>query len=772
MPLSSWRLAVARHLHPSSRAGRRRDSRGLRFRPQLECLEERTTPAPLTGGTGPGGFILTNGSSNLTLWYDATAVNTVQISGGLVTGWLDRSGYGNNATQPNVARQGTFNATALNGQPAIHLAAGQQLLPPNSFQVNLPYSVYVVDQYDGPNHGRTVDSLDTNWLIGKWSGQNVHYDNGWVSLGNNVDGLNNATNNVPVIGLGTNDVAANTAHYYRDSLDVSTSNAPNSNAGRIEIGGGYAGSFSEPSDFDISELIVFNRVLNSAERIIIDNYLSAEFGIAINATTGDDHYAGKLAANGTYSTDVFGIGEVDAADQVTTAGNDGFGIESTTLTPGQFVMAGNNVAVNSLVASNLPASESQRWNRSWYVDTTGGVAATLTFDLNDGGGLAGSANGYHLLYSATDPASGGTFSALNLTGTVNGSKISFTVPAALLQKGYFTLGYDRPPPPPPPLPPPQSKAIIVVGTDVGGLPEVKVFDARTMALKFDFFAYNPYFSGGVRVAAGDVNGDGVPDIITGPGPGGAPEVKVFNGVTGKLMRDFFAFPSAVTTGIYVASGDLNGDKFDDIVVGLDAGASPEVKAFSGKTGAVLFDFFAYNPFFTGGVRVAVGDTNGDGFADIITGPGPGALPEVKVFSGVGGAVMQDYFASLPLSLHGIYVGAYVSGGVASVIVGTGAGDLPLLSERNDTFYAYLYPYTDGVHVGSFGGGATSGPGEFLTSGGGVPLLNGLQAPSLPGLTPFQGPVGVQILDGLTLTTLDLFFAYPFYLGGVFVAGSH
>src|SRR5690242_17047849 len=69
------------------------------FRPTLESLEDRTMPAPLTGGTGPGGFILVNGTSNLTLWYDATAASTVQITGGKVTGWLDRSGYANNATQ-------------------------------------------------------------------------------------------------------------------------------------------------------------------------------------------------------------------------------------------------------------------------------------------------------------------------------------------------------------------------------------------------------------------------------------------------------------------------------------------------------------------------------------------------------------------------------------------------------------------------------------------------------------------------------------------------
>jgi hypothetical protein len=77
------------------------------------------------------------------------------------------------------------------------------------------------------------------------------------------------------------------------------------------------------------------------------------------------------------------------------------------------------------------------------------------------------------------------------------------------------------------LPPP----IYAAGVDAGGGPHVRVFDARTNAELASFYAYNPAFSGGVRVAVGDVTGDGVDDVVMVPGPGGGPHVRVMDGVT-------------------------------------------------------------------------------------------------------------------------------------------------------------------------------------------------------------------------------------------------
>src|SRR5687768_7509976 len=160
-------------------------------------------------------------------------------------------------------------------------------------------------------------------------------------------------------------------------------------------------------------------------------------------------------------------------------------------------------------------------------------------------------------------------------------------------------------------------ADVITGTDVGFPSTVKAFDASS-AQTASFLAYGG-FAGGVRVAAGDVNADGARDIITAAGPAGGGHVKVFDGSTGAEIRSFFAYGPSFTGGVFVGAGDVDNDAIDDIVTGVDSGFASHVKAFSGATGAELRSFFAYGAGFTGGVRVAAGDVNNDGFDDIITG---------------------------------------------------------------------------------------------------------------------------------------------------------
>jgi len=201
------------------------------------------------------------------------------------------------------------------------------------------------------------------------------------------------------------------------------------------------------------------------------------------------------------------------------------------------------------------------------------------------------------------------------------------------------------------------RADIIVAPDAGAPPLVRVFDANTGNVLKSFFAYQPTFTGGVRVAAGDVNGDGHADIITGAGPGATGgNVKVFSGLDGQLLNSFFAFPG-FSGGVFVAAGDVNNDTHDDIIVGAGPGvAGGHVKVFDSLTIQPLLSFFAFDPNFTGGVRVAAGDVNGDNLADIITGAGPGAGPHVKVFRSLDLFVLHSFFAYEASFQGGVFVG--------------------------------------------------------------------------------------------------------------------
>jgi hypothetical protein len=140
-------------------------------------------------------------------------------------------------------------------------------------------------------------------------------------------------------------------------------------------------------------------------------------------------------------------------------------------------------------------------------------------------------------------------------------------------------------------PPHHSAGILVTGPDAGGVPLVKVFDPATLHERFSFLAYDDTFRGGVRVAVADVNGDGTPDIITGTGPGGGSEVRVFDGTNGQplpgVLGDFNAYAPGQTDGVFVAAADVNGDGHADIITGTDVGGQPLVKVFSGADGSLL-----------------------------------------------------------------------------------------------------------------------------------------------------------------------------------------
>jgi hypothetical protein len=172
---------------------------------------------------------------------------------------------------------------------------------------------------------------------------------------------------------------------------------------------------------------------------------------------------------------------------------------------------------------------------------------------------------------------------------------------------------------------------VVVGTGPGISPEVRVYSAADGKLTAKFSPFAKAFRGGVRVAAADLDNDGKTEIIVAAGPGGGPQVEVFD-ANGVLKTSFLAYAAGFRGGVSVAAADVNGDGRAEIITGAGPGGGPQVRVFSGS-GTVLGQFFAYDKTVSAGVNVAAGDLDGDGKAEIVTAPAAkGGSQPVKIFS--------------------------------------------------------------------------------------------------------------------------------------------
>jgi hypothetical protein len=230
---------------------------------------------------------------------------------------------------------------------------------------------------------------------------------------------------------------------------------------------------------------------------------------------------------------------------------------------------------------------------------------------------------------------------------------------------------------------PAAPSIIALGSSAGSV--VDVYDAASGQFKYEFQAFEASFAGPVRVAVGNNHGQDILAVAAGPG--------------GFLVRTFVAGPSGATPmaqfepfgtfdgGLNVAVGDLNGDGGAEVVTGADAAPDgfPLINVHDILGNLVSPYILAYETGFHGGVRVGVGDFTGTGQDDIIAAAGPGGLPFVEIINGRTFQIENRFLAFDPGFTDGTYVagGQLDHSGVDRIVVGAGGGqtgDFPFVRE--------------------------------------------------------------------------------------------
>ena len=283
--------------------------------------------------------------------------------------------------------------------------------------------------------------------------------------------------------------------------------------------------------------------------------------------------------------------------------------------------------------------------------------------------------------------------------------------------------------------------LTAVGLDAGQASRVSVYN-RDGSLRTQFAPFDPGFLGGSRVAT--ARGPLGQRVVVVPGPGRFPDAQVFSADDGSALSAFQPFEQTFVGGLYVSTGDLNRDGYEDYVFSADVGGGPRVKVVSGKTGATLQDFFGIEDVaFRGGARTAVGDVNGDGVPDLIVAAGVGGGPRVAVYDGTSVTgnratprrLVGDFFAFEQTLRNGAYVAAgdVTGDGSADLVLGGGPGGGPRVRVLNGAELAagkqtvvsdfFAGPTTDrgGVKVAvkevDETAGVTGGKGDIVTASG-------------------------------------------------------
>lgn len=245
---------------------------------------------------------------------------------------------------------------------------------------------------------------------------------------------------------------------------------------------------------------------------------------------------------------------------------------------------------------------------------------------------------------------------------------------------------------------------LVVNREAIGKPEVRIFSISTNKEELRFTPEEVSAKRGVSMTVGDINGDHVSEIIIGEGVKAVPQVYVYS-ADGKLLSRFLAYQEEFDGGVRVAAGDLDGDGLDEIITAPKASGGPHVRIFTGE-GRPIFTpgFFVFDKEDRRGIFISTIDLEGDGAREIITGSGGGRKHEVRIYDRFGTLLTEFQPENILDEDSGILA-------VGFDLDGTGREVIGIAPDKREAAQVYVYksggaflthfsPYGQNVKVGA------------------------------------------------------------------------
>ncbi len=402
-----------------------------------------------TGPAGIGNATGASGQPENSIWLDA---GTLGLSDGTdVTTWTDISGNGVVFSASSSGNLPDFEINEVNGLPVVEFNDG------NAERLNVnPFNNMAVDEitaiivFATPNTGEGIISYAVTGESNEYLIYDANNIRTYVSNANAAGGdLSDGTSSFNIF-TSTWNAAGGISNHYKNTSNVNSGAISNgasiTNGGSLTIGGeqdNVDGGYATNQDFNgkIAEFILFKNVLNGAERLIIENYLSEKYGIII----GNDYFSG---GGGAYMNDLRGIGTANGTAKFSASGfSDALQLSElngSLNAANEFILfAHDNTAHAQGQTTDItvdPGVLDSHWARSWYIENSGDVSVELRFDFGDAGlTYSGDPTDYVLLYRP-NTSSDYTRVLVNSYASENGDQVVVDASNANLASGYYTLG--------------------------------------------------------------------------------------------------------------------------------------------------------------------------------------------------------------------------------------------------------------------------------------------------------------------------------------------